>query len=833
MPRSGAYVLTVIVRATYEIAPGTCRLTDQQEEPNEYDNYWNDDDTRSLYAPSDLVPFKPRADVVLVGHAFAPPQSPARSIATRLAVAGADKTIEVWCERLLTPDGVVREGSPFTKIPLRYERAAASLDNPVGIWAEPRADKGGAIVLPNLQQPGVRVEGHGGVIATVGYGPIAPSWQARSSKLPQPKAGLPPGWHHQPVPEGLDPSFFNVAPPDQQVERLAADQSIILENLHPQHAKVVTELPGVAPKVVAERGGRAEELMMSADTLWFDTDRALCTLTWRGQLRLERPDAQGRVSITMTKVASEQSAPRREGPMPVNVSAFLQQGIAAEQALSTMEIGEQDAEDPFGEETLKPSGARVFASTLPFVQKSSVEGDGGVPAWLPPVQESGSPDADSGNTVLVDANAVQEALPFLRSGKGAAPPVSSPAQPPTAPPIAPPPIVSQPVAPPPLLSALISSPIRPAPPPLSSSSYTVAAPAVTPGQSTARPAMSPIAMSVVASDPAADAPGAPPRIGSLASLKEVGVISREVGPSPGVAPLSAMAASNAAADPWVIRGGAARASSTPPLHARVPLEMLWFDPAFVDAIRKDAAMRAIITENQKSKGSKRDEKKQPAARPSGPLDPQDREDITAVLSLGSPSGVDALETALADAVDERGMFHTPILLLEGDLAFPFDELETLKATIAAVAPLAVNDKKLKETIDTVGALLRTPWLQAAGSGTERLTAQIKEAFNASNRGLPQGFLETHTERILLENRHYQKRVLLGQTWIRALLGAPGTTTRVPTYIPHSLARELPMYQHLGVRAIAEVRAQIDQYETHPIALRVVALGRALDASPRR
>src|SRR5262245_43167328 len=119
MPRSGAYVLTVVVKATYDLAPGVCQLADRQEEPNEYANHWNDDDSRSVYAPSDLAPFKPRADVLLVGHAFAPGQVPTRSLSTRLLVGKVNKTIEVWCERLLMPDGVVRERAPFLKVPLR------------------------------------------------------------------------------------------------------------------------------------------------------------------------------------------------------------------------------------------------------------------------------------------------------------------------------------------------------------------------------------------------------------------------------------------------------------------------------------------------------------------------------------------------------------------------------------------------------------------------------------------------------------------------------------------------------------------------------------------
>src|ERR1700733_12702097 len=78
--RNGGHALTVVVKGTYDLAPGELRLDEQQEEPNEDENFWDDDPRRSLHAPSDLAIFKVRADVVLVGKAFAPKQAPGRSL---------------------------------------------------------------------------------------------------------------------------------------------------------------------------------------------------------------------------------------------------------------------------------------------------------------------------------------------------------------------------------------------------------------------------------------------------------------------------------------------------------------------------------------------------------------------------------------------------------------------------------------------------------------------------------------------------------------------------------------------------------------------------------
>ncbi len=71
-PRRESFVLTVVCKATYALAQVTSELAPDQEYPNEYENHWNDDPARSLYSPNDLVPQKPRAEVLLVGHTFAP-----------------------------------------------------------------------------------------------------------------------------------------------------------------------------------------------------------------------------------------------------------------------------------------------------------------------------------------------------------------------------------------------------------------------------------------------------------------------------------------------------------------------------------------------------------------------------------------------------------------------------------------------------------------------------------------------------------------------------------------------------------------------------------------
>ncbi|HVY46725.1 MAG TPA: DUF2169 domain-containing protein, partial [Minicystis sp.] len=299
--KRGAWALTVVCKATFALHPVEARLASEQEPPYEEDEYWNDDPARSLHAPSDLVPFKPRADVLLVGSAFAPRGEAVRALTVRLVVADVDKSLEVVCDRIWTQEKLLAEGARFTKMPLRWERAAGGPDsaNPIGVRVrDALPDIYGQIQLPNLQPAGLRVGDPSDLIEPIGFGPIAPNWPPRTQRLGR-HAAL---WARarrplEPVPTDLDPAFFNSAPQDQQTDFIRDNERIVLQNLHPEHPRLATALPGIHPVAFLERGEGVEELGMTADTLWIDTDRAVCTVTWRG--RVDAPPQSGRVLIAM------------------------------------------------------------------------------------------------------------------------------------------------------------------------------------------------------------------------------------------------------------------------------------------------------------------------------------------------------------------------------------------------------------------------------------------------------------------------------------------------------------------------------------------------------
>lgn len=653
-PAPGRHAFVVVAKATFALEPGVSPLAKDQEPLRERESHWEDDPKRSLYAPADLVPAKPRAEVMLVGSAYAPQQQPVRSLVVRLRVGSVDKSIEVFCPRVCTRDGEVREGKRWTKMPLLYERAAGGRD----IY--------GQIQLPNLQPPGITAKELEG-IDPIGFGPLA-------------------AVHSQ------------AAPPDQQLDSLRPDERITLDNLHPKHARIVTKLPDLEPRAFLEiHGAPSREIAFTADTLWIDTQRAICTLTFRARIDVEEADPDGRVlvatckpeqKIAWARIAPPMPAPRAPAKPKTVPPVIEDRGPDSEEAIEITHTEWSDAEDT---EVLR---ARLPAQpALPFT--------------------AGPPLSDSAKiaTQKLDMSALRPSLPAWLDTSPPAPPR---------------------VAPPPMLGP---------PPPL------IPPPAPVFGRAPS------------------SAPPPPPLI---------------------EAPLGVLESSNAAAGA-IERMARVEADPAPVKPAMKGIELIWFDPALPPRLGRLGAS------------------------------------VYDALARGTPASSRELEAAM-EAAEDGDPPSPPLVLMSGDLEPSLDEGAMLEAVVSAASPLAGSDKKLKEVLDLAAQTLETP-LKSVPEVAEGLSARIREAWNRANKLLPSGHLTACTERLLLEQRRYQQRELLDDTWIRALLSGPGLDAPIPTYLPARIARRLPLFRRFTARLLAEVIWQQDQYETHPLALRVLALGR--------
>jgi hypothetical protein len=107
------------------------------------------------------------------------------------------------------------------------------------------------------------------------------------------------------LPDDVDAAFFNAAPGDQQVREIRADERLLLENLHPEQPRLVTNLELLSISATVDYGGGSvQDVRLRCDTLAIDTDRGTASLVWRGTVRLSHPAQPGRVVVTAERRGS-------------------------------------------------------------------------------------------------------------------------------------------------------------------------------------------------------------------------------------------------------------------------------------------------------------------------------------------------------------------------------------------------------------------------------------------------------------------------------------------------------------------------------------------------
>lgn len=309
-PHAGAHTLTVTCCSTFLLAPGESPLVTAPAEPP----LEGDDERRYVEPWGPIVPWKRRADVIVVGHAYAPEDAPTSELVARVAVGDVDKSITVRGDSWFLADGSLSAPGLFTRMPLRWERAAGGprTSNPIGVpmGAEAPSDRWGRVPVPNLLPSGAVIAGRDDVVAPIGFGPIRPEWPTRLDRLPARGAGWDAArWAERPLPDNFDPGYFNVTSRDQMPEDLTGEEWIVLEHLHSRHARLVTRLRAPSPRAVTKINGAEQSIPLGCDTLVIDTDRGRAALVWRGQLALDHPQRDGVVLISAGAVAATSTLP--------------------------------------------------------------------------------------------------------------------------------------------------------------------------------------------------------------------------------------------------------------------------------------------------------------------------------------------------------------------------------------------------------------------------------------------------------------------------------------------------------------------------------------------
>jgi uncharacterized protein YjbI with pentapeptide repeats len=291
------HTLTLVVKATYRLVPGGVAVPHESPLFPDGDTLFPDDTegTGSIRCESDFAPIKPRSDLMLVGHAWAPEGGKgvaSMSVHVKFSVGETGRSLLVVGDRHTKPGETNPSTTPFLSMPLTYERAFGGpryKPNPVGTGHRAQDDEetGERVVRwPNLfdirdevgfvpsslrpkpqvvtpqagtaesnvadssaataaatpmPSPSERVDPY----SPAGFGPIRRDWHARASKL----GTYDSNWvaaRFPAVAADFDPSHFNAASPDLQRDGyLIGTEEVRMENLHATIADYRSRLPGL------------------------------------------------------------------------------------------------------------------------------------------------------------------------------------------------------------------------------------------------------------------------------------------------------------------------------------------------------------------------------------------------------------------------------------------------------------------------------------------------------------------------------------------------------------------------------------------------------------
>ncbi|MEM9692682.1 MAG: hypothetical protein AAGA56_09065 [Myxococcota bacterium] len=260
---------------------------------------------------------------------------------------------------------------------------------------------------------------------------------------------------------------------------------------------------------------------------------------------------------------------------------------------------------------------------------------------------------------------------------------------------------------------------------------------------------------------------------------------------------------------------------------RLALEFLWCDPSRVDDLKRAESFAPLFAPPPKVPPPRDPDRHRPGPSSSParrPDEPAPRTYLTA-LREGAVSPLETVPGLMLERLHEAQLESEP-LLLEGRITFGFDPRQELETTIALTKSVAAGHRAVAGEIARAEALLAAP-LEGAPHTARKMIRRLAAAWRESNRDLPDDYLWTTAERVLLTKRAYERVELLGGTWIRAQLEA-GKRPAFVVYLPDAVGPRLPLFSAFDGRIIVDPLPRQDAVERSEVALVVIGLARRID-----
>ncbi len=292
----------ISAKATFEW-DDKAQLTALRHQPQmQLHDIWSGEENRSsLLYPSDLAPFKPTTDVMIIGTVRSPQKKPLPMWPVILRIGQREKRLRIcgpryWRHSLLS-GWTLSEPEPTDSVSLLYENAYGGTTGPArehydegeyyppnpagcGYIGKSRADTGQQYRAAQIEAWDAPVKEFGRNIAPGGFGPLPPFVPDRlryaGTYDKQWEKEVSPN-----IPLDMDMRYWLSAPADQQPEDyLKAGDRIELAGVIPDRA-LSLQLPPLDAATVSElKSGRRHSQRMELDTVHIDLDKRRVTLRY-------------------------------------------------------------------------------------------------------------------------------------------------------------------------------------------------------------------------------------------------------------------------------------------------------------------------------------------------------------------------------------------------------------------------------------------------------------------------------------------------------------------------------------------------------------------------
>lgn len=337
-------IFAVIVKRSYRITEnGRVERADSDAELRKIDEYYDDGDPEwsTVKYESELAPYKPSTDVVVIGKAHAPGGEPTQQMKVSVQVGDRKKVLVVTGNRQCgfregaTP--TVSDPEPFVEMEIRYERAYGGRDEksvPNIPFLYPRNFMGAGVVLrnvkeavdglalPNIEDPEDRLGPDRLFIEEPdrwhmqplpqGFGWRQRTWYPRCALLgsyppfidpgtitAEERMGLLPKNHvalaKQSRLRPLEPEFANGASFGMIFTALKGDEPVTLICLTPE-GSLTFSLPGETPSIGLDLGSGLQELPPQLHTVSVRSEEKELDLVWRGAAAFSGYQAMSKVT---------------------------------------------------------------------------------------------------------------------------------------------------------------------------------------------------------------------------------------------------------------------------------------------------------------------------------------------------------------------------------------------------------------------------------------------------------------------------------------------------------------------------------------------------------